>query len=285
VLPNPTSTAFVTRLRARDPAAWFELWENFGPVLRAQLARWGRGSIGPETVADLSQETLAALTDAIDRHDPSRGARFSTWLLAIAKHSFFGEMDRRNAAKRGSGRRSISLEDTLGGSCSEPGPDMAYERSVFEAKVIAALRSTERECGFTDFGIYRARVFEGKNGKEVAQFLALSEATVSRRLTAVRERIRLRLAEVFARYSFSEEDWRELERNGLDPNPNKGLEATFDAAIAEVYHRFADRQGPAATPTSPAARPPAPERAGGPLSRVVRSLFPKRDPQSEEAHP
>jgi len=110
VLSDPT-TAFVRRLRAREPAAWFELWENFGPVLRGQLAKWGRGSIGPETVADLSQETLTALSDAIDRHDPDRGARFSTWLLAIAHHSFCGEMDRRMAQKRGSGRRARSLDD------------------------------------------------------------------------------------------------------------------------------------------------------------------------------
>src|SRR5262249_19334305 len=83
VLTDPT-TRFVRRLRSGEPAAWFELWENFGPVLRAQLAKWGKGAIGPETVKDLSQETLAALSDAIDRHDPGKGARFSTWLLAIA---------------------------------------------------------------------------------------------------------------------------------------------------------------------------------------------------------
>ena len=82
------TTHFVQRLRARDPEAWFELWENFGPVIRAQLARWGRGRIGPETVKDLSQETLAALAKAIDSHDPTRGARFSTWLLAIARYTW-----------------------------------------------------------------------------------------------------------------------------------------------------------------------------------------------------
>ena len=125
MLSDPT-TDFVRRLRAREPAAWFELWENFGPVLRGQLAKWGRGSIGPETVADLSQETLTALSDAIDRHDPSRGARFSTWLLAIAHHSFCGEMDRRMAQKRGCGRRARSLDDDFPQASSEPTPDACY---------------------------------------------------------------------------------------------------------------------------------------------------------------
>ena len=144
MLPDLT-TGFVRRLRARDPAAWFELWENFGPVLRAQLARWGRGRIGPETVKDLSQETLTALSDAIDRHDPSRGARFSTWLLAIARHSLCGEIDRRMAAKRGRGARSRALEDAEEEESDEPGPDASYERAVFDAKVAAALREAERE--------------------------------------------------------------------------------------------------------------------------------------------
>ena len=77
------TTSFVRRLRDRDETAWFELWEIFGPVLRAQLSKWGRGRIGVETVRDLTQETLAALSGSIDRYDPNRGARFSTWLLAF----------------------------------------------------------------------------------------------------------------------------------------------------------------------------------------------------------
>ena len=79
------TTSFIARLRAQDQAAWFDLWETFGPVLRIQLAKWGKGRIGPETVQDLSQETLAALSDSIDKYDPRKGARFSTWLLASGK--------------------------------------------------------------------------------------------------------------------------------------------------------------------------------------------------------
>ena len=65
-----------------------------------------------------------------------------------------------------------------------------------------------------------------------------SEATVSRRLTSVRTRIREQLFQVFSKYSFTEEEWEELERNGLDLNPTKKDEATFDEAVAEVYHRY-----------------------------------------------
>src|SRR5690349_18392941 len=70
------TTNFIGRLKRNDEGAWFELWETFGPVIRAQLTKWGKGRIGSQTVQDLSQETLAALSDSIDRYDPSRGARF-----------------------------------------------------------------------------------------------------------------------------------------------------------------------------------------------------------------
>ena len=114
-LLRDATTNFVARLRARDPAAWFELWETFAPVLRSQLARWGRGRIGAETVKDLSQETLTALASAIDRHDPSKGARFSTWLLAIARYTPGGQ--RSTAAWRKSAAavvRAQSLEGDPG---------------------------------------------------------------------------------------------------------------------------------------------------------------------------
>jgi RNA polymerase sigma factor (sigma-70 family) len=229
------TTGFIGRLRARDPQAWFELWETFGPILRSQLARWGKGRIGVETIQDLSQETLAALADAIDRHDPDKGARFSTWLLAIAKHSLYGEFDRRMAQKRGSGRANVELNDELHGREAEP--DAPYEQAVFHAKVEAALRLVERQSDFVDFQVYRLRVLDGRSGREVAESLGLSEPTVSRRLARVRDAVRVRLAEVMLKYSFSDDEAREAERNGLQTNPNKADDALFDEAVAEIFHR------------------------------------------------
>jgi RNA polymerase sigma factor (sigma-70 family) len=239
------TTSFVARLRARDPAAWFELWETFGPVLRSQLARWGRGRIGVETVKDLSQETLAALATAIDRHDPSRGARFSTWLLAIARYTLGDEIDRRMAQKRGGGVRPQSLEGDPGRLDGDT-PDAAYEQAIFDAKVESALRATERESDLLEFTIYRQRVLEGRTGRAVAESLGVSEPTVSRRLATVRGRLRARLAEVFAKYSFTPAELEELRRNGLELNPKKEDDARFDDAVAEVYHRISLRDPSAA---------------------------------------
>ncbi|MBX3323041.1 MAG: sigma-70 family RNA polymerase sigma factor [Phycisphaeraceae bacterium] len=235
------TTSFIARLRANDEGAWFELWEVFGPIIRAQLTKWGKGRIGAETVRDLSQETLAALSSSIDRYDPGRGARFSTWLLAIAKHVLGDEMDRRMALKRGGGKTAALLDETWMSACDGRSVDRAYEEGVFRSKVEAAIRMAEREADFTDFSIYRMRVLDGQSGKDVASALGISEPTVSRRLAKIRDLLRIKLTEVMLTYSFTEEEREEAARNGLSLNPKAGSDknddSMFDDAIAEIYHR------------------------------------------------
>ena len=234
---NTLTTTFINRLRCRDEAAWFELWETFGPVLRRQLTKWGKGRIGVETVRDLSQETLAALSDSIDRYDPARGARFSTWLLSIAKHVLGDESDRRMALKRGEGIRPGSLDEaymTRGGGAQA---DEEYENAVFRAKVHAAIRQTEREADFMQFQVYRLRVFDGVSGKEVAEKLGLSEPTVSRYLARIRSLLAARLQEIVATYSFTQEELAEAEQKGLTVERSRRDDGAFDEIIAEIYHK------------------------------------------------
>lgn len=243
---NTLTTGFIRRLKDRDESAWFELWETFGPVLRGQLAKWGRGRIGPETVRDLSQETLAALSDSIERYDPARGARFSTWLLAIAKHTLGDEIDRRMALKRGAGNRGVNLDESWMKAVGGDGvsPDGEYEAAVFFAKVAKAIRLVERDSEFLDFEIFRRRILESESGKSVAEALRTSEPTVSRRLSKVRALLRSRLQEVVATYSFTPEELAEPERNGLILNPTKPDDALFDEAIADIHHRLLDLHRP-----------------------------------------
>jgi RNA polymerase sigma factor (sigma-70 family) len=238
---TPMTTGFIGRLRCNDQAAWYELWETFGPVVRAQLTKWGKGRIGSETVRDLSQETLAALSESIDRYDPSRGARFSTWLLAIAKHVLGDELDRRLAQKRGGNKKAMELDESWMAASTGQSVDAQYEAAIFRSKVEAAIRLVGKDCEFTDFSIYSMRVLESKPGKEVAAALGISEPTVSRRLAKVRDMLRLRLCEVIAMYSFTAEERNEGARNGLAPSPKQEPDAAddalFDEAIAEIYHR------------------------------------------------
>lgn len=257
------TTSFIGRLRARDGAAWFELWEIFGPLLASQLSRWGRGRIGHETVKDLSQETMAALAKAIDHHDPTRGARFSTWLLAIARYTLSDELDRRTAQKRGGGRQPVALEDYDGAACEGQAPDAAYEQAVFDAKVGAALRALERKTEFLDFETFRLRVFDGRSGRDVALALGTSEPTISRRLARAREVLRKELHDTFLRYSFHPDEILEAERNGLTLSRNNPDDAAFDAAVGEVYARIAAGAARSPRPSPSLTSRPAGRAADG----------------------
>ncbi len=181
---------------------------------------------------DLTQETLAALSDSIDRYDPSRGARFSTWLLSIAKHALGDEIDRRTALKRGGGRKPVELDERFMGQAATMEADHAYEASVFRAKVYASIRKVEQESDFITFQVYRMRVFDGMSGKKVSEQLGVSEPTVSRYLQKVRGACRSRLAETIATYSFTPEETAEPERAGLGSD-----DQMFDEALAEIYHQ------------------------------------------------
>jgi RNA polymerase sigma factor (sigma-70 family) len=247
---HPVTTTFLARLKASDQAAWFELWQTFGPVLRAQLLKWGHGRIGAETAADLSQETLAELTESINRFDPSRGVRFSTWLLSIAKHVLGDELDKRSAMKRGGGGagthvgKKQSLDENWMIADNAPPVDAQYEAAVFRAKVKAALAQVARESDFQDFAVFRMRVLEGQSGKDVASALGTSEPTVSRRAAKVREQLRVTLATTIAAYSFTDEERSELARQGLaEGTPgDPASDAAFDAALCDVYHALVEQE-------------------------------------------
>jgi RNA polymerase sigma factor (sigma-70 family) len=232
ILPSmhPVDTAFLRRLRARDERAWFELWEAFGPVVRGTLYRWGNGRLGEETLRDLTQDTLAALTDSIERYDPQRGVRFSTWLLAIAKHVLGDEMDRRYAQKRGSGRRGASLDDTWMGQSRDPQPDELYERRIMAAKVHSAIRAAQKRSEFVHFEAYRMRVLESRGGREIGVQLGISEPTVTRHCQRVREALREELRSAIEQFSFTDDERVEPDRAGLAAE-----DAAFDDALGEIW--------------------------------------------------
>ena len=237
---EPIDTQFLRRLKNREDAAWFELWEVFGPALERMVERFGRRRFTPETVRDISQETLMRVAKEVHRFDPDRGARFSTWLFQIAKHVVAKEFEYRMAKKRGSGVKP----DSIDASPYEPGddapaPPAEYEMAVFRAKVYRAMRLAEERSGFLEFECYKARILRGMLGKDIAVAMGISEPTVSRYLAAVRETLRATISDVVRDYSFTGEEIDEVRGARLD-RPGDD----FDRALAEIYAREeASRKG------------------------------------------
>ncbi len=227
---KPIATEFIRRLRQGDQAAWFELCRTFGPALAQAIGRFGKYRFTAETVRDLSQETLSEVSRHIEKFDPDRGTRFSTWLFAIARHVVWGEIDRRMALKRGAGQKPVSLtkEELLGGP--EQRPDRGYERAVFRAKVFKALESVSASRPLLEFEAYRMRLSTQMSSREIAAALGVSEPSISRYLRRVRNELRGVIRTVVAEYSFTDDELSEIEASGLGNNDD-----VFDRAMSDIY--------------------------------------------------
>jgi RNA polymerase sigma factor (sigma-70 family) len=223
-------TEFLRRLRSGDDAAWFELWEIFGPALERMVERFSKRCFTPDTVRDVSQETLMRLAKEIHRFDPQRGTRFSTWLFQIARHVVAGEFAYRNAKKRGQGIRPGTIDPEREPAGDALTPPVEYERAVFRAKVYRAMRLAEQRCDFLPFECYKARILRGMKSKDIAVAMGISEPTVSRYLKKVRSTVRDTIREVVKEYSFTEDEHEEVRQARLDAASDD-----FDTSLADLY--------------------------------------------------
>ena len=231
------NTGLIQRLKERDSDAWHELWEIFGPAIERMVSSIAGRCFSPETVQDLRQETLIQVFDRIQSFDSGRGVKFSTWLYAVARHIVCAELTRRNALKRNRGLKPLSLDEVVdpGGGAASPASE--FEMQVFRAKVYRAIRLVERQSSFLEFEVYKLKVSRPLKAVEIAAVLGISEASVSRYLRKVRERLRETLRRVVKEYSWTEEEVGEIGKHRLD-----GDDDLFDCALGDVYVRVEEEQ-------------------------------------------
>ena len=225
------NTDLLGRLKKADAAAWYEMWEVFGPSIERLIGSIASRYFGQETIKDVSQETLARVYQEIGRFDPHRGVKFSTWLYAIAKHVVYSELTSRGAQKRGGGHKPMSLDDTIHEVSRQMAPDAEFEAAVFRAKVYRALKEVEKSSDFTEFECFRLRLTRGLQGKEIAGMLGISEASVSRYLGRVRGNIREAVAQAVQGYSWTDDEKGEFAGSGLGAIDDDA----FDAALSDIY--------------------------------------------------
>jgi hypothetical protein len=140
-------------------------------------------------------------------------------------------MDRRNAKKRGSGVKPLSLDERIDSKSAVLQVDEIFEQRMFGAKICAAIRRTETEVDFLHFQVWRMRVLDNKIGKEISTQLGISEPTVSRHVAKIRKHLRQTIMQVVMQYSFTPEEEGEASTAGL-----AGNDTEFDAAVCETYH-------------------------------------------------
>src|SRR5205809_2599256 len=197
---NPNAEAvLIARCRQGEAPAWDELFDrHYAAAGRFvfQLA----SDFTREDVEEICQEAFLSVIKNIDSfHGRSQ---FQTWLFRIAANKARDYRERRQAAKRGGGQSTISLdaEDPENGlsldpPSTAPGPDAQLMTAEQVAQVHRALGQLDATCR----EIIELRYFADLSYDEISHSLDLNPKTVSSRLSKCLDRLEGIARNVFSR--------------------------------------------------------------------------------------
>jgi RNA polymerase sigma-70 factor (ECF subfamily) len=179
----------LTRCRRGDAAAWDELFNlHYASAARFifQLAH----DFTREDAEEICQEVFLSVIKNLESFQG--GSQFQTWLFRIAANKARDYRERRNAAKRGGGQRTVSLdaEDPENGLSLDPpttmpGPDSLLMSAEQVAQVHRALEQLDEPCR----EIIELRYFGDLSYDEISHSLNLNPKTVSSRLSKCLDRL------------------------------------------------------------------------------------------------
>jgi len=179
----------IARCRQGEAGAWDELFNlHYAPTARFLF------QVGPgwssEDVEEVCQEVFLSVIRNLDSFNG--GSRFQTWLFRIAVNKARDYRERQQAAKRGGGQVTLSLNAEDPGTgltpdppASAPGPDAALMAAEEGALVRQALDQLGGPCR----EIIELRYFADLSYEEIGLSLGLNIKTVSSRLSKCLDRL------------------------------------------------------------------------------------------------
>ena len=139
---------------------------------------------------DIAQEVFLKLFRSIDKFEPERGVKFTTWVYTFVRNHCFDVAKRRRLPTLSltGGRDDESPIDPADAS-SRPPASLAENTELGQqiTDAIATLGDDQRM-------VFVLREYEGLDYAEIAEVMGTSEGTVKSRLHRAREALRHRLA-------------------------------------------------------------------------------------------
>jgi RNA polymerase sigma-70 factor (ECF subfamily) len=139
---------------------------------------------------DIAQDIFLKIFRSIDRFDPARGVKFSTWVYTFVRNHCFDIMKKRRlktssltSAIDDEGQREVPDVGALG-------PTASAENVELGQKIETALMA----LGEDQRMVFVLREYEGLEYGAIAQVMGVSEGTVKSRLHRAKESLRHRLA-------------------------------------------------------------------------------------------
>jgi RNA polymerase sigma-70 factor (ECF subfamily) len=187
------------RCRRGDTDAWDELFD-------LHYAAAGRFvfQLAPDfTREDAEEVCQEAFLSVIRNLDSFHGeSQFQTWLFRIAANKARDFRERRNAAKRGGGLATVSLqvEDAETGLTLDPPADLpGPDEVLMSAEKLGLIREALDGLGEPCREIVELRYFGDLSYEELSRTLELNPKTVSSRLSKCLDRLERLVQKVFSR--------------------------------------------------------------------------------------
>ena len=142
-------------------------------------------------VEDIAQEVFLKVFRALDRFDPDRGVKFTTWVYTFVRNHCFDILKRRRLT-------TVSISPRDGDE--NPGLDPADPGSappadqMTNAELGEQIESALQSLGNDQRLAFVLREYEGLDYAEIAEVMGVSEGTVKSRLHRAKEALRQRLA-------------------------------------------------------------------------------------------
>lgn len=180
--------ATVIAAQRGDETASRELIEALHRPVIATIYRF----LGPHSkfdVEDLAQDVFLKVFRALDRFDPGRGVKFTTWVYTFVRNHCFDVMKKRRLPTTS---LASADPDEPQRDLPDPGgrvPPADAENSELGAKIGEALAT----LGEDQRMVFILREYEGLEYAAIAQVTGVSEGTVKSRLHRAKESLRQRL--------------------------------------------------------------------------------------------
>jgi RNA polymerase sigma-70 factor (ECF subfamily) len=145
--------------------------------------------LGPryrEEIEDIGQEIFLKIFRSLDRFDPDRGVKFTTWVYAFVRnHCFDVQKKKRLPATSLTGVEDEQIEV----DAEAPTPEAEAEQTELGARIEAAVATLADDQRMA----FILREYEGLDYAQIAEVMDVSEGTIKSRLHRAKQSLRRRL--------------------------------------------------------------------------------------------
>jgi RNA polymerase sigma-70 factor (ECF subfamily) len=184
----------VRRAQQGDEGASRTIIEELHRPVLATIHRF-LGSRFNADAEDIAQDIFLKVFRSLDRFDPARGVKFTTWVYTFVRNHCFDVLKKRRV--QATSLTSVSGDDGQRDvPDASPGPPSTVENVELGKKIENALLA----LGEDQRMVFVLREYEGLEYGAIAQVMGVSEGTVKSRLHRAKQALRNRLAPYLRTY-------------------------------------------------------------------------------------